>query len=147
MVEERTAELKHARDAAFRAARSSRVLANAGHEIRTPMNAILGTAAMLLDRPLAEEERALATTIAHSGRDLLAIINDILDFSKLEAGEAPGSRRLRSTSARSSTESSGLLEPKARAKGIRLRSKVTDDPAPGLEKRPGPPPPDSYLRI
>ncbi|MGE3618473.1 MAG: ATP-binding protein [Gemmatimonadales bacterium] len=126
MVEERTAELKQARDVAFRAAQvKSEFLANMSHEIRTPMNAILGTAAMLLDRPLAEEERSLATTIAHSGRDLLAIINDILDFSKLEAGKL----RIETIAfdLREVVEGVvGLLEPKARAKGIRLRSKVTD---------------------
>jgi CheY-like chemotaxis protein/anti-sigma regulatory factor (Ser/Thr protein kinase) len=41
---------------------------------------------VLLDSPLSDDQREIATTIRDSGEALLTIINDILDFSKIEAG-------------------------------------------------------------
>ena len=62
-------------------------LASVSHEIRTPMNGILGMTDVVLNGPLAAEQRENMQVVRQSAEALLKIINDILDVSKAEAGK------------------------------------------------------------
>jgi signal transduction histidine kinase/DNA-binding NarL/FixJ family response regulator len=86
-VEERTSELRSAKESADAANRSkSEFLANMSHELRTPLNGILGYAQILLrSANLPSQEQKGIVIINQCGSHLLTLINDILDFSKIEA--------------------------------------------------------------
>jgi signal transduction histidine kinase len=126
-VQERTRELRAARDEALEASRlKSQFLANMSHEIRTPMNGVLGAANLLANTDLSAEQRQYVDILTTSGQALLSVINDILDFSKIEAGHV----ELEHTTF-SLTDLfgglAGMFEPQAKAKGLRLVFDIADD--------------------
>jgi two-component system sensor histidine kinase BarA len=87
-VEQRTAQLRVAKDAAETASEAkSTFLATMSHEIRTPMNGIMVMAELLAAAKLPPGQQRYADVIVNSGQSLLTIINDLLDLSKIEAGK------------------------------------------------------------
>jgi signal transduction histidine kinase/CheY-like chemotaxis protein len=87
-VEQRTHELRLARDAADQANQAkSSFLATMSHEIRTPLSGLMVMAELLAGAGLDARHQRYAEVIVKSGRSLLTIINDILDLSKIEAGK------------------------------------------------------------
>ncbi|MDC0675738.1 hybrid sensor histidine kinase/response regulator [Nannocystis radixulma] len=121
-VEERTAELTTAKEAADAASRAkSSFLANMSHELRTPLHGILGYAELLTRSPrLSTEDRASLEVVERSGKHLLALIDDLLDLARIEAGKtslAPSEVHLPSLL----QGVADLCRLRAEGKGIRFR--------------------------
>ena len=89
-VEQRTAEMKAARDEAERSnVAKSEFLSRMSHELRTPMNAILGFAQLLelSSAGFDENQRGNVKEIIGAGYHLLSLINEVLDLARIESGK------------------------------------------------------------
>ncbi len=88
MVDERTAELKKAKDEAEKATRAKTdFLAMMSHEIRTPLNGLMGMAELLKNQQMGPLARDYVFTLHQSGAALSDLLNDLLDISRIEAGK------------------------------------------------------------
>jgi len=134
-IRQRTQELEGAMHGALAASQAkSEFLANISHELRTPMNGLLGMLDLVLDSPVAGEQREQVEIAQRCAYSLLDLLNDILDLSKIEAGRMILEKvpfDLRSV-AEDCVRSQGA---KAGQKGVELRyefagdvTKVTGDP-------------------
>jgi PAS domain S-box-containing protein len=131
----RAREMEALRDAANNANRAkSEFLANMSHEIRTPLTAILGYTDLLFedgDITRAPQQRVeTLETIRRAGTHLLTVINDILDLSKIEA-EKMSVEMIQVPVVDLIGEVVSLLAPRAKAKGVVLRSELSG-PVPAL---------------
>lgn len=81
-------DLERALGAALAASRAkSMFLATMSHEIRTPLTTVLGTAELLEDTTLDEEQQHLVRRMRRCGDHLSSLVTDILDFSRIESGQ------------------------------------------------------------
>jgi PAS domain S-box-containing protein len=120
-------ELRHAKVAAEAANRSKdEFLANVSHEIRTPFGAILGMTELVLDTPLANDQRECLETVKSATDSLLGLIDDLLDFSRIESGKLelnPSDFSLRGAL----SDTVRTLVVRARSKGLELVCDVQSD--------------------
>ncbi|MBI2312624.1 MAG: PAS domain S-box protein [Betaproteobacteria bacterium] len=122
------AELVRARDAAEAANRAkAEFLANVSHELLTPMNGILAMTELTLTDPrLAPEVRENLETVHGSGRKLHGLLKEILQFSELESGLSTLQASVFVLRDLLAWEI-GSFQPRAEARGIRLRWEVAED--------------------
>ena len=144
LVREKTRELSEeaersaiARDDAVEASNAKSVfVATVSHELRTPLAGVIGTTELLLETPLADEQKEYAEIIRSSSEGLLLVINDILDYSKIEAGKLEldnSNFALPELIA----ESCATLLPTARDKGVELLVDTPPDLPAWLRGDPG----------
>jgi CheY-like chemotaxis protein len=105
-------------------------LSTVSHELRTPLNTIILLSHLIEreGRNPADEERRLHDihVIRESAETLLRMINNILDLAKLEAGQRdlhPQRVPLRPLL----EETTDMLEPQARAKGLSFATEIAPD--------------------
>ncbi len=97
-VEERTEDLREARDEAVAATKiaqesvrlKSEFLSTMSHELRTPMNAIEGFTSIMLSKmggvAYNDSTEVYLSRVNVNSKRLLQLINDFLDLSRVEAG-------------------------------------------------------------
>ncbi len=129
LVEERTAALSVAKEAAEAASRAkSTFLANMSHELRTPMNAIMGMTSLVMRRTMDAKLRSQLDRIDQSSHHLLGVINNILDISKIEA-ERLSLEQVDFTLDDVLNNLSALIGHKVAEKGLGLHIDVTPEDA------------------
>jgi signal transduction histidine kinase len=101
-------------------------MASVNHEIRGAVNALLGYIHLLeheTSGPLPTAYRAQLVRMQHISKHLLGIIDDMLDHSRLESGRFQV-RHSRSRIGNAIEAALAIVEPQARAKGVKLDNAV-----------------------
>jgi signal transduction histidine kinase/ActR/RegA family two-component response regulator len=124
LVEERTASLSIAKEAAETANKAKSVfLANMSHELRTPMNGIMGMTDLALRKTTDPKLLDWLGKSKAAALHLLSVINDILDVSKIEAGRFTLEAKEFSPS-QTITDTLAMQEVAAQAKGLILAGTI-----------------------
>ena len=85
MVEERTAELSLAKEAAESANQAKTAfLANVSHELRTPLHAIIGMTSLAQTRTIDPAQKETLDAVMRAARQLGVLVSDLLDISRIE---------------------------------------------------------------
>jgi len=107
-----------------------RFFAQMSHELRTPVHAVLGYSALLIEGTagaLPPRASEMVGRIDRSARHLRELVDDLLDISRLAAGKVQLAVEEVSLSAILSDVLTSL-EPRARAKGLRLELRAAKLP-------------------
>jgi PAS domain S-box-containing protein len=127
-VEERTAQLRQAREEAEAANRlKDEFLAAVSHELRTPLTVILGWVELAKAGQVSADRQAeLIERIGRNAATLARLVNDLLDISRLTSGRYALDLGIVSLVdvLESSVES---LRPSADAKGVAIESRFAPD--------------------
>jgi PAS domain S-box-containing protein len=132
-VQERTRELRAARDEAERANRlKSALLANMSHEIRTPLTSIIGFGQSIREAVKEGDQDSelvsrFSGLIEKSGRRLLDTLGAVLNLSRLEAGEMDLARETVDV-AKELSDAAALFEMEAEEVGLALAVETPDTP-------------------
>ena len=130
-VEERTAELKAAKELAESADRlKTDFITTMSHELRTPLNSIIGFTGTLLSRmpgPLNQAQDQQLRIVQTSGRHLLMLINDVLDVARIESGASEYNEV--AVDVRELIRSAAAEQaPLAESKGLTITTRLGSDP-------------------
>lgn len=125
LVEERTAALSVAKEAAEAANRAKSIfLANMSHELRTPMNGIMGMTDLLLRQVTDPRQLDMLKKSKGAARHMLNVVNDIIDFSKIEADRLPLEEKHFSIR-RMIDDAMAMQDITAQAKGLHLAREIS----------------------
>lgn len=104
-------------------------VANVSHELKTPLTVIGGFAETLADHdPPEPQRRQFVEAIRSNAQRMERLVDDLLDLSRIESGV--WQPRIASVDLRAATtEAAVAITEAARAKGVEVRTEVSDDAA------------------
>lgn len=101
----------------------SEFLSTMSHELRTPLNSVIGTAYLLSNTEMNEEQRKNLHNLKFSAESILVLINDILDYSKMDSNHTKLESISFSLSKQLRNISKGF-EPKALNKSLKFSVEI-----------------------
>jgi two-component system sensor histidine kinase RpfC len=99
-------------------------LASVSHELRTPLNAIIGTAELLAETALDDDQADMVATISNAADGQLSLVRDVLEFSRIEAGHGRAEEKIFDL-ADLITVVRAIVAVEARRKGLLINSFIS----------------------